>query len=214
MGYTDVLIGQPPKSSGFIDCKNKVGHLLAIFGCHSIEDQPDTFNQGQMRKVARIDYADLDDEVGGEIKWGALVDKPGIVNKLSVGMPTSILGRLIKGDAKAGQSAPFILDDHQPEDMVRFRDVWLPPNRAALAGTGPQSLRQAPAPQQQGYPAQATGTGGVAGVQTLQNAFPGAQQIQIPPSSTTNGPGTTMSAEAMAAFQQMVARGEIQIPTP
>jgi hypothetical protein len=211
-----------------MDCKNMVGHLIAIFGCHSIEDQPDTLNPGKIRKVARIDYVDLDDGIGGEIKWGALVDKPGITNKLTVGMPSSILGRLGRGEAKAQQSPPFILEDHTPADMQRFQEVWLPPNRAALAGTGRQNLgpraqAQPSAPQQAPSPYGTYDTPapayapppGQSPAQAIQQGFPGATEVAPPPQQPQQQPPAApagISPEALAAFQALVARGDITLP--
>lgn len=139
MGYTDIILSQPPKGGGYIDLKNKIGHRLVFLGTHSIEKEADNLNPGETRDVATVDYIDLDDGQGGVIQWGARVDKVGVVNKLR-GQRNAIMGRLILGDAKAGKSAPFILADHEPQDADYFFNTWIPANKAALEGKEQQNV--------------------------------------------------------------------------
>lgn len=187
MPYVDIILSQPPKGGGFIPLKEKIGHLLVFLGCHGIVQQPDDFNQGQLRDVATVDYIDLDDGQGGIIKWGAQVDKVGIINKVR-GQSTAIMGRLVLGEAKPGRSAPFILEDHTPEDARRFTEAWLPANRQALAGGQQQAQQQA----QQQTPAVA--------------AAPAAQQYVSAPAATAAFPGQVLPA-AMPQMPQPVAAG-------
>jgi hypothetical protein len=217
MGYTDIILSQPPKGN-FLKLKEMIGHRVVFLGTHSIEEQPDTMNPGKTRKVATVDFVDLDDGEGGRIQWGALVDKPGVVNKLT-GQTNSIMGRIVLGDAKPGQSAPFLLDDHQPEDAAFFMNVWQPANREALAGraaqTQPGRLNAAVAPpgvtpayqQQPQYqqPAQAPAP--------QYASMPGvAPQPAAAAASLANGASQAFSPEAIAAMQAMIARGEITVP--
>lgn len=231
MGYTDVILSQPPKGN-FLKLKEMVGHRLLVLGTHSIEEQPDNMNPGKTRKVATIDVVDFDDTYGGRIQWNALVDKPGVVNKL-VGQTTSILGRLILGDAKAGQSAPFILDDHRPEDAAYFTNVWLPANRDALAGKAPQQLTgptgnpvQAAVPAYAAAAPQAAAPPAAAPQQWAQPAMAPQPQVAQPAMAQPQvqyaqgqwtqppqaAPAPPPSPEALAALQAMIARGEIQVP--
>lgn len=222
MGYTDVFIQQPAKSSGFMKPADMIGHRVCVFGTHEITEQPDTLNEGKMRKVARIDYVDLDDGQGGVIRWNALVDKPGVVNKLT-NQTGAILGRIVLGEAKKGQSAPFILDDHQPADAEFFNNVWLPANRDALAGKGSQPAAQQQQSQQQPQQAQqpvqpqqlAGQPNHFAQQQYQQPQQPQAQQQYAQPQAAAApipGMPAGMTPEAQAAFAAMVARGEIKLP--
>lgn len=226
MSYVDNILQQPPKGEWF-DSKNKVGHLIAIFGNHGIQDVPDNFNQGQTKQVAVIDYADLDDGEGGRIIWGANVDKPGIVNKLKNQRGT-ILGRLGFGPAKAGQSAPYVLDDHTPEDAARFTNGWLPANRAALAGQEAQKPAAARGATAQAAPQQQYVSAPAATAQFPGQVIP-APTPQVPtnpmpsPQPVAAGVGAgqlpqaaqAVSPEALAAVQRMIADGTLpQMPIP
>lgn len=216
MGYTDIIISQPPKGN-FPKFREMVGHRVCFLGTSSIEERPDNMKPGETRQVATVDFVDLDDGHGGIIQWGAQVDKPGIVNKLR-GQTTAILGRIVTGDAKAGQNPPFILDDHQPGDAEYFTQVWMPANRDALAGKARQAPQQsAPQPVQQA-------------VQSAQPAFtmpalpqmpqPQAQpQAQVPqPVAAAAGAAPTggeYPPEAIAAIQRMMANGQLPaFPAP
>ncbi len=237
MSYVDQVLQQPPGSE-WLSPKNKIGHLLAIFDCLSQREEPDPMNPGKLRTVAEIVYADLSDGEGGRIVWGAQVDKPGIVNKLKNQRGT-ILGRLELGDAKAGQSAPYILQDHTPEDAAYFTGTWLPANRAALDGKQPQRAASqapttpaaapaapaAPAPQPSAPPAQQ-----YVPAPAATAAFPGqvvpapqpvaAQVPQVPQvpqpvavpagnGSLASGQGQPYSPETIAAIERMVASGQL-----
>jgi hypothetical protein len=232
VGYTDVILSQPPKGGGYIDCKNKVGHLLVFLGTHTITTEPDTMSKvpGATREVATVDYVDLDDGQGGIIQWGARVDKIGIVNKLR-GQRNAIMGRLVLGDAKQGMSAPFILEDHTPADADRFLNVWMPANRAALAGAEQQQPQQAPAVQQAPAPQyqvpqsqyqapvpaapQASSPWAApapqAQPQYAQQVMPQPQAAQPQPTAAdlTNGQTGAYTPEAMAAIERMIAAGQL-----
>jgi hypothetical protein len=235
MGYTNVILSQPPKGN-FLKLKEMIGHRVVFLGTHSIEDQPDTMNPGKTRKVASVDMVDLDDGLGGRIQWGALVDKVGIVNKL-VGQTTAIMGRIILGEAKVGQSAPFILDDHQPEDAAYFLNVWQPANKDALAGKAAQTTQAPPPPpvaqpqyQQpqvaQQMPAHQWPQGAQPAAQPQYQQMPQQQPVpqyqQAPISAPQpvaaahetlgNGSAQQFTPEAIAAMQAMIDRGELQAP--
>lgn len=233
MSYVDNILQQPAKGE-WIDHKNKVGHLIAIFGHHEIVDMPDTFNPGKTKQVATVDMADLDDGENGRIIWGALTDKPGIVNKLKNQRGT-ILGRLGFGPAKAGQSAPYVLDDHTPEDAARFTNSWLPANRAALAGQEtqkPASRTTPPAPFSGSVPqVQQAPQQQYVSAPAGQAQFPGqvipAPIAQVPTMPTptpqpvaaqatlADGQSAPYTPEAIAAVQRMIADGTLpQMPIP
>lgn len=203
MSYTNLILSQPPKGEWFSP-KTMIGHLIVIFGNTGIEEQPDNMNPGKTRQVATIDYVDLDDGQGGRIVWGAQCDKPGIVNKIK-NQRNAIMGRLEYGEAKAGQSAPYILVDHTAADAERFNNAWLPANREALAG----KANQAPAPAQaQAAPA------------PVQYQQPQVQQQQPqlnyqPQAAQVPAGQPDVSAEAMAAIQRMMAAGQLPgMPQP
>lgn len=223
MGYVDNVLEQPPKGE-WVSAKEKVGHLLAIFGNYGIEEQPDNMNPGKTRLVASIDYVDLDDGHGGRIVWGANVDKPGIVNKLKNQRGT-ILGRLILGDAKVGQSAPYILADHTPEDAAYFTGTWMPANRDALAGKQaqrPPAPVRAPVPAAQPLispdPAQPWLVPASAAPQPPPQPAPAhptpaptAPPVAAAMPAATAAPGMPgeYPPEALAAIQRMMATGQI-----
>lgn len=212
MSYTNLILTQPPKGEWF-SAKEKVGHRIVIFGNSGIEEQPDNMNPGKMRNVATIDYVDLDDGQGGRIIWGAQCDKPGIVNKLK-NQRNAIMGRLEYGEAKAGQSAPYILADHTAEDADYFTNVWMPANRAALAGNGAPAPRpQAQAPQAQAPQAQAPYSPPAPAPSAQPPLFdpaPAAQPLaaQAAP-GLANGQAGAYTPEAMAAIERMIASGQI-----
>ncbi len=242
MSYVDQVLQQPPKGEWF-SAKDHVGHLIAIFGNEGTREEPDNMNPGKTRTVATIDYADLDDGVGGRIRWGTQVDKPGIVLKLKNQRGT-ILGRLVMGDAKPGQSAPYILQDHTPEEAAYYTNTWLPANRGALSGNGPQRPAPAapapatPAPAQQyaqAGQAVATAAQQYAPAPAATAAFPGqvipapqppAPVPQVPQpvaaapapagnGSLANGQAQPYSPETIAAIERMVAAGQLPaFPVP
>ncbi len=211
MGYADVILGQPPKG-GWLSFKNSIGHRYVFFGTQSIEEQPDNMNPGKTRLVATCDCVDLDDGQGGVIQWGALVDTPGIVNKLK-NQRNAIMGRIVLGEAKAGQSPPVILALHVPADAEYSTTVWLPANRAALAGRGPQAPAAAPSAP---TPAPAPSAQQYVNAPAATAAFPGqvlpapqpvaaAAQQQTLPMGDAGG----VSPEALAAVQRMIASGQL-----
>lgn len=208
MGYTDVILSQPPKG-GWINLREKVGHRLVFLGTHDIEEQPDPLNQGKTRLVATVDYVDLDDGAGGVVQWGALVDKPGVVNKLK-NQRTAIMGRLILGEAKTGQSAPFILADHEPGDAQYFMQTWMPANRAALAGR-----QQAPSPAPVATPAPAGPQPQYQQPLPVAAQAPAAQAPLFNPAAApvaanlADGQTEAYSPEAVAAIQRMMASGQL-----
>lgn len=229
MGYTNVILGQPPKGGGWIECKNIIGHLLVFLGTHNITTEPDTMSKipGATREVATVDYVDLDDGQGGIIQWGARVDKIGIVNKLR-GQRNAIMGRLVLGEAKQGMSPPFILADHEPADAERFNTVWMPANRAALAGAEAQQPQQQPQPVQQQYqqpapqpqftpqPVAAQTYAATPQFQAQQVPQPQYQQQAMPQAApqpvaagVSDGQAEPYTPEAIAAIQRMVAAGQL-----
>ncbi len=202
MSYVDQVLQQPPKGEWF-SAKEHVGHLLAIFGNEGTREEPDNMNPGKTRTVATIDYADLDDGAGGRIRWGVQVDKPGIVLKLKNQRGT-ILGRLVMGDAKPGQSAPYILQDHTAEEAAYYTGTWLPANRAALSGNGPQrAAAPASAPASAPVPQP-----------SAPSPVPQAQQYVPAPAATAAFPGQVIPAPQAPAVPQASSPWAASTATP
>jgi hypothetical protein len=225
MGYIDLVISQPPKGN-YLKPRDMVGHRVLFLGTSSIEEQPDNMKPGETRQVATVDFVDLDDGHGGLIQWGALVDKPGIVNKLK-NQSTAILGRIIVGEAKTGQNPPFLLGEHEPGDMEYVTQVWMPANRDALAGKARQTPRATP---QAGQPAPQAGQPAPQAGQTYPAAMPQVPATPVPTPAPQYQPqipqpvaaaasaapgGGEYSPEALAAIQRMMANGQLPaFPAP
>lgn len=161
-----------PSGSGFLNPKERLGHLVLFTNVYSSEQRPDNLRQGQLQTVYTVDYVDLD-EPGAPLHERALVGSVGITNKLTTGA-TNVLGRITQMDTGQPQPASVLIgygkrqtaalgkdlvDDAalEAQDVGRATQWVTAYTSGQIATASAQAQQQAPAPQvpQQAYPAQA-----------------------------------------------------------
>ncbi len=147
-----------PSAMG-IDWKSLYGKLLAIFP-YGKEFVNTRFGESD---AVRADIYNVDE--GVLVTPDALVFPRALVLQLAgVEMGRAVLGRLAQGEARGGQSAPWILQDPTPEDYARARALFeaKPARAMILAKQRAQQPTQATQAQVTYKPAQTTYTAGTA----------------------------------------------------
>ena len=103
----------PAAPSGGIDLKDHLGALL-LFTVHSVEEGIQTVHGAS--SAIRCDVAVLDGANKGDEHADTLIFPKVLQSQLRKAVGQKVLGRLGQGQAKPGQSAPWILTDPTDED--------------------------------------------------------------------------------------------------
>lgn len=165
MGWTD------PSDSEFFQIKSHVGSLCLIA---VNEYLPSMTTAMGTSPAVRAEVAVIDGPGAGARYPDALFFGKKIVPQLKSSVGATVLGRIVHGQAKAGQSAPYQLDKAAPGDaekansyVAAYGDVESKPADTSHAGPdgyapdqeqwrvqqSQQAQRQAPQPQVQAQPA-------------------------------------------------------------
>jgi hypothetical protein len=122
-------IGKPAAGGG-IQLKDHVGALIVFVGT-SLEANINTaFGPTNAARVQVV--VPLDGPSAGEVYSDCLVFGKVIVPSLTNSDSDIVVGRLVMGAAKAGQNAPFMLED-PTEEEVKSVLAWLEQNIAENA---------------------------------------------------------------------------------
>lgn len=123
----------PAAPSGGIDLKEHKGSLLLIT-VHSVETGIQTVHG--LSDAIRCDVAVLDGNGQGEEYADTLIFPKVLQSQLRKAVGQKVLGRLGQGQAKPGQSAPWVLED--PTDADRKAGVeYLSNGFSAPAASAP-----------------------------------------------------------------------------
>lgn len=114
-----------PGSADGIDWKTLNGSLLLFTVNGQEHDMQTTFGKAD---PVRADVLVIDGDSAGETYDDTLVFPKALIGQLKSKIGSRVLGRLGQGQAKPGQSPPWLLLAATPEDETKAR--------AALVGTG------------------------------------------------------------------------------
>jgi hypothetical protein len=123
-----VTFAQPAAPSAGIQWGDLHGSLLSL-DVKSIEDNIKTA-YGETSAV-RVDLDVIDGEGKGESFSDALVFPKVLVGQLRHRIGQKILGRLAQGNAKPGQSAPWVLEAASDAD-VALGEMWVSAKKPAF----------------------------------------------------------------------------------
>jgi hypothetical protein len=119
-------IGKPKQGAGAWDKAAHEGALLAFAG---ITYEADIVTSFGTTDAARVQYIGVvsgasDSTLNGTITEDALLFGNALVPALTGAEGEVVIGRLVKGTAKAGQSAPWLLADPTEEEVAEA-EAWL-----------------------------------------------------------------------------------------
>lgn len=152
---SDELIIEQPQSGTWLNPAKRNGHLIAFLDCSEKEKRPDKLS-GKDKEVASFRFVDLDEECD---LISGLDNHPGITNKLSVGNPAVVLGRIGCAATQFANDA-FVLQEHTPDDARRLQE-WHAAWREGRTVKPAAKPTHSPAPAPAAPPASA-GTGSAA----------------------------------------------------
>lgn len=130
----------PAAAGGAVDLKTLHGSLLLIT-VSAVESGIQTVHGPS--DAIRADIAVLDGTEKGEEYSDALLFPKVLQSQLKSRVGQKVLGRLGQGQAKPGQSAPWVLQEATPEDK-QVGIAYLSNGFAAPAATAPAATAQAP----------------------------------------------------------------------
>lgn len=113
-----------PGGSGFRAAEH-VGALVVFVGTKLEPDYPTSFGTTNAARVAIT--VPLDGENAGEVYYDSLLFQTALVPSLTNAESDIVVGRIGVGQAKAGQSAPYILDEPTEEEITAVQ-TWLDEN--------------------------------------------------------------------------------------
>lgn len=137
---TDELIIEQPQSGLWLAPGKRVGHLVAFFRCDNKETKFDQMS-GKDKEVARFEFVDLDAE--RELMTG-LDNHPGITNKLKVGNPSVVLGRIGTQPSQYPNDA-VVLTEYAPGDDAKLK-AWYAEWKAGVRNVPATTPTPSPAP--------------------------------------------------------------------
>lgn len=139
---SEELIIEQPQSGLWLSPGKRIGHLVAFFRCDQKETKFDQMSNKD-KEVARFEFVDLDQE--RELMTG-LDNHPGITNKLKVGNPAVVLGRIGTQPSQFPNDA-VVLTEHAPGDDVKLK-AWYAEWKAGrnAPATTPTPAPPVPAP--------------------------------------------------------------------
>jgi hypothetical protein len=139
---SEELVITQPQSGLWLSPGNRVDHLVAIYKVTSKESKWDQLS-GKDKVVCEFTFVDLDQE---GVEMVGLDNHPGVTNKLSVGNPAVVLGRITKAPSQFAQDA-IVLGEHRFGDAKRLQDWWAKGKRPNPTEEGVHaSLAQEPKP--------------------------------------------------------------------
>lgn len=115
---SDELVIQQPQSGMWLSPGKRIGHLVAFFKCTEKEKRFDNMSQKE-KEVATFEFVDLDQEC--DLMVG-LDNHPGITNKLVIGNPCVVLGRIQTAPSQFANDA-VVLGEHESGDAARLQ-AW------------------------------------------------------------------------------------------
>lgn len=181
--------GRP--STDFFAAKAYDGKLVLFESIGQVEEKATKFNKpGELTKYVVADVTVIDAEGGPAVYPRSDVFGAALVGTLGRAVPGKpLLGRIAQGEAKAGQSAPWILQDYTDAD-------------AALAG---QYLTQRASGSFQG-------SSGV-GQQTTTTTPPAAPSVAAPAAAPQQSAVNLDDPAVQAALAALAAQGVAATPS-
>lgn len=145
MSFTDEFAKPAAPGGDPLDLHALLGSLLVFEVTEDIDHIQTAFTEpGQKTSAVRADVYVIDGPHSGMTRKDALVFPRVLQGQLRPSIGRKVLGRIARGEAKKGQSAPWVLQAATDADLAKAAD-W---SRAQAAGqfAGPSSSTGSEAP--------------------------------------------------------------------